>query len=260
MDLFISPERQQLLEANQLGTPGEVWGLQAEWFEAPNIRRGGWSGVCRLGVPLPEGGELGLFLKRQENHQRFCWRHPVRGEPTFVREFRMLRYLQLHGVPAPLPVFFASTVTDGNSRGMLMTEELSGYRPLDVVVRELFADGPPPVKVQRRLLRTVAQVVRRLHSVGVQHSALYPKHLFVRMHDDADPEVALIDLESARVTYLSRLRTVRDLDSLNRRSRYWSRSARLYFLLQYLGLDKLDDQARRLCRRLLRHAGRAGKS
>ncbi|HEX5802030.1 MAG TPA: lipopolysaccharide kinase InaA family protein [Azospira sp.] len=255
MALYISPERKQLLEANRLGSIDDVWALRAEWFEEPNVRRGGWSGVCRLALPLSGGSELGVFLKRQENHQRRCWRHPLRGEPTFAREFRMLRYLQAHAVPAPLPVFFASARVDGNSRGILMTEELAGYRPLDLIVAEMFAGGRPPLAAQHRLLRAVARVVRRLHDAGVQHSSLYPKHLFVRLHDDADPEVALIDLEKSRRTLLAERRTVHDLDALNRHSPHWSRSARLYFLLQYLGLPRLDAEAKRLCRRL---AGRAG--
>ena len=256
MTVFISPERKQLLEANRLGSVDEVWALRAEWFEEPNVRRGGWSGVCRLGLPLPAGGELGVFLKRQENHQRRSWRHPLAGEPTFAREFRMLRYLQAHAVPAPRPLYFASAVVDGNSRGILMTEELAGFRPLDVVADELFAAGRPPLAQQRALLRSLARVVSDLHGAGVQHSSLYPKHLFVRLRDGAEPEVALIDLEKSRTTLLAPLRTIHDLDSLNRHARHWSRSARLYFLLHYLGVPRLTPWARFLWRRI---AGRAGR-
>lgn len=255
MALYISPERKALLEANRLAGVDDVWALRAEWFEEPNVRRGGWSGVCRLALPLPAGGELGVFLKRQENHQRRSWRHPLAGEPTFAREFRMLRYLQAHAVPAPRPLYFASAIVDGNARGMLMTEELAGFRPLDTVTEELFAAGRPPLAVQRAVLRSVADVVRRLHDAGVQHSSLYPKHLFVRLRDGSAPEAALIDLEKSRTTLLPPLRTIHDLDALNRHARHWSRSARLYFLLQYLGLPRLTPWARFLCRRIMRRAG-----
>lgn len=255
MALYIAPERRQLLEANHLGGFDQLWALRSAWFEEPNVRRGGWSGVCRLGLKQPEGGELGVFLKRQENHQRRCWRHPLAGEPTFAREFRMLRYLQAQAVPAPRPVYFASAVVDGKARGILMTEELVGYRPLDVVAGEFFAGGRPPLIRQRSLLRAVALVVRRLHEARVQHSSLYPKHIFVRLRDDETPEAALIDLEKSRLTLSPMLRTVHDLDALNRHSPHWSRSARLYFLLQYLGRPRLDAEAKRLCRRILRRGG-----
>lgn len=248
MALFISPERRQFLEASHLGNFDEAWAYRAEWFEEPNARRGGWSGVCRLGLPLPAGGELGVFLKRQENHQRRTWRHPLAGEPSFSCEFRMLRYAEAHGIPAPRPLFFGSEVVDGKPRGILLTEELAGYRPLEAVVRDLFAAGRPPLAEQRRLLRSVAAVVRKLHDARVQHRSLYPKHLFVRLRDSGDHDVAVIDLEKSRTTLIPAVRTVYDLATLNRHSAHWSRSARLYFLLQYLGLPRLTPWARLLCR------------
>ena len=255
VDLFISPEHRELLAASELDSFDEAWQRRAEWFEEPNVRRGGWSGVCRLGLRSPAGGEVGVFMKRQENHQRRSLRHPLSGEPTFAREFRMLRYLEDHRVPAPRPVFFAADIVDGKPRGILMTEELAGYRPLDVVVDELFADGArPPVRLQRDLLAAVAHAVRQLHDARVQHSSLYPKHLFVRLHDDAVPDVALIDLEKSRTTLLAPLRTVHDLDALNRHSAHWTRSARLFFLLQYLGLPRLTPWARLVCRWIMRRA------
>lgn len=254
MASFISPDHRDLLATSALASFEDAWARRADWFEEPNVRRGGWSGVCRLGLPLPSGSELGVFMKRQENHQRRSLLHPLRGEPTFAREFRMLRYLEDHHVPAPRPVFFASSVVEGMPRGILMTEELAGYQPLDVVVDALFAKERPPVAQQRALLRSVAGVVRQLHDAGVQHSSLYPKHLFVRMRDDADPDVALIDLEKSRTTLLQVLRTVHDLDALNRHSAHWSRSSRLYFLLCYLGQTRLTPWARLICRWIARRA------
>ncbi len=256
MALFISPERRQLLEANHLGTFEDAWAHRAEWFEEPNARRGGWSGVCRISLPLPTGGELGVFLKRQENHQRRTWRHPISGEPSFACEFRMLRFVEMRNVPAPRPMFFGSAVVDGKPRGILMTEELAGYRPLDVVVRELFADGRPPLARQRWLLRCVAALVRQLHDARVQHRSLYPKHIFVRWPEGGEPEAAVIDLEKSRPTLIGPVRTVYDLATLTRHSSSWSRSARLYFLLQYLGEPRLTGWSRLLCRWILKRASR----
>lgn len=254
MDLYISAERRGLLEANHLGNFDDAWQLRADWFEAPNVRRGGWSGVCRLGLDLPAGGELGVFMKRQENHQRRSLRHPLRGEPTFAREFRMLRYLEDHQVPAPRPVFFASAIADGKPRGVLVTEELAGYRPLDVVTDSLFGAERASLATQRALLSCVAHVVRQLHDARVQHSSLYPKHVFVRIGNGQPPAAALIDLEKSRTTLVPLLRTIHDLDALNRHSAHWSRSARLYFLLQYLGLPRLTPWVKVLCRWILRRS------
>jgi len=253
--LYIAPERRRLLEANLLGNFDDAWRLQAEWFEEPNVRRGGWSGVCRIALAMPGNGELGLFVKRQENHQRRNWRHPLRGEPTFAREFRMLRYLQQHDVPAPRPVFFGTRVCSGRAQGILITEELEGFRPLDAVVEDLFGGNvQPPLATQRPLLRGVAGLVRRLHEAGVQHGSLYPKHVFVRLRGDEEPAAALIDLEKSRTTLLSLRRTLHDLDALNRHSCHWSRSARLRFLLHYLGEQRLSARGRQIWEALARRA------
>lgn len=255
MSLFISPKWRPLLEANHLGSFDGAWEYRAEWFEAPNERRGGWSGVCRIALPLGDGSEAGFFLKRQENHQRRDWRHPVRGEPTFAREFRMLHYLQTHGVAAPQPVFYGSSLARGKARGILITEELAGYRPLDVVSAELFAMRAAPAR-KRALLRAAARVVRQLHDAGVQHSSLYPKHVFVREPVDGEPQAALIDLEKSRTTLLAKRRMLHDLDALNRHAGPWSRSARLYFLLHYLGEPRLTPRVRAIWQALVQRASR----
>lgn len=254
--MFVATDYRRLLEDNHLGSFDDAWTFKAEWFEAPNARRGGWSGVCRVGLPLPDGREFGVFLKRQENHQRRTWHHPVNGEPSFACEFRMLRYLEASAVPAPRPIFFGSAVVEGLPRGILMTQELIGYRPLDVVVRELFDGGRASLEVQRQLLRKVAALVRHLHQVRVMHRSLYPKHLFVRWEDGSDPELAVIDLEKSRKTLIPAVRTIYDLATLTRHSECWSRSARLYFLLQYFGLRRLTPYTRRIRRLIVARAGR----
>ena len=99
-------------------------------------------------------------------------------------------------------------------------------------------------------------LVRQLHDARVMHRSLYPKHLFVRWDSGAEPEVAVIDLEKSRTTLIAAVRTVYDLATLTRHSDYWSRSDRLYFLLQYLGLQRLTPWARRLCRWIVKRAQR----
>jgi tRNA A-37 threonylcarbamoyl transferase component Bud32 len=252
---FIAPEREQLLKFNHLSGFDEIWQRQAEWFEAPNERRGGWSGVCRLGLELPGGGQIGVFLKRQENHRRLTLCHPIAGEPTFAREFRMLRYLDAQKVPAPQVVFFGKEVVDGKLCGILMTEELAGFRPLDVVTEEMLK-GNTAITAQRQLLRSVALTVRKLHDAKIHHRSLYPKHLFVRQRSGVAPEVVVIDLEKSRTKLISMLRTYYDLATLNRHAKLWSRNSRLYFFKQYIGIKKLTPWTKFLCRQIIRRTGR----
>ena len=256
MAVFIAPEREQLLKLNHLARFDEVWRRQAEWFEEPNARRGGWSGVCRLGLDLPEGGQLGVFLKRQQNHQRRTFEHPFTGEPTFSCEFNMMRYLRQYGVPVLTPVFFGSETVDGNPRAILMTEELVNFQPLETLTEAMFADKRPSLAEQRLIIRGVAATVRQLHAARIQHRSLYPKHLFVRLREQNDPEVVIIDLEKSRMKFFSAMRTVYDLATLNRHAKYWSKTNRLYFFKQYLDIKKLTPWTKLICRCIYKRSTR----
>src|ERR1051325_9024795 len=114
MNDYMAAEWQRIFEFNGLRSFADFWKLQATWFEEPNQRRGGWSGVARCELKLPEGGTACVFLKRQENHTTRTLTHPVRGIATFVREFQqVLRYRQ-HRIPTLTPLYFAQRHEDGN--------------------------------------------------------------------------------------------------------------------------------------------------
>ena len=239
------------MAANQLNTFDLVWAYHQDWFEEPNNRRGGWSGVGRLELSTGEG-TCKVFLKRQENHQRRTLWHPIAGEPTFACEFRAMMYLQKRGVPVPVPVFFGKRTVDGQDRAILMTEELVGFKSLEDVTNELFSGGKANVSVQRRILRGTALAVKSMHAARILHRSLYPKHLFVRWPSESVPEVVLIDLEKSRIKWLPTIRTVYDLATLNRRTAHWSRTARMYFFLQYLGVSRLTRWQKLLCRLIVK--------
>lgn len=236
--LFIAPQHQATLALNQLNDFDAIWNMKVDWFEDPNERRGGWSGVGRLALKTASNVNLGVFLKRQENHERRTLMHPIKGVPTFACEFKMMQYLQRHQVPSLKAVAFGQRKVDGNLQAFLMTEELVGFIPLEDAVKKMFSGKRPALSVQRALIRQVASTVSKLHKSGVQHRSLYPKHLFVDTAKVQDAVV--IDLEKSRTKLLPVMRTFYDLSTLNRHSEHWSKSARLYFYKQYLGVDRLN--------------------
>lgn len=236
--LFIAPQHQATLTLNHLDDFDSIWNMKVDWFEDPNERRGGWSGVGKLSLKTVSNANLGVFLKRQENHERRTLMHPIKGIPTFACEFKMMQYLAEHRVPSLKPVAFGQRKVNGNVQAFLMTEELVGFIPLENAVKQLFAEKRPALGVQKTLIRQVASTVRRLHQSGVQHRSLYPKHLFVDTANVQDAVV--IDLEKSRAKLLPFMRTFYDLSTLNRHSEHWSKSARLYFYKQYLGVNTLN--------------------
>ena len=175
-----------------------------------------------------------LFVKKQLNHTTRTLRHPIQGEPTFATEYHTIRFLQAHGLTAPNVVFFEQRTVQEGQQAILVTEMLAGYQPLDSLEKSKLS-----LLQQRALLRSVAQTISKLHQLGVQHRALYAKHIFVKAREQSF-DVALIDLEKSRRMLWPWLQAMTDLVTLNYRTKGWSKSVRHYFYKHYLGRRQLS--------------------
>lgn len=252
---FVNDRWRAILAHNGLSGFDALWNLKAGWFEEPNRRRGGWSGVSRCELKLPEGGSRAVFVKRQENHPTFSWRHPFAGIPTFEREFkRILRY-RACGIPALEPVYSAMRQDGKDQRAILITEELTGFAPLN----GWLAASPRPLRLRLACIESVAALLAAMHRHGIQHNCFFPKHVFVRETEAGSIEPRVIDLEKSRWRPLKTLCALRDLDTLNRYSTGWSRADRLRFLKAYLGIERLTPYGKWLWRRLTKRALRKAR-
>lgn len=247
---YINPSWQSILKQNHLANFDALWDLQAGWFEEPNQRRGGWSGVSRVELPADDSGVHAIFLKRQENHKTFSWRHPFRGIPTFQREFRHIMHYRACSVPTLEPVFFGTQWIGKGHRAILATAELGGYTPLEEHLLRWQREGTPPGAVRRNILEAVANLARRMHENHIQHNCFYPKHVFIRVAADNSVEARVIDLEKSRWRPLRTHCTLRDLDTLNRHVKVLGQRDRLYFLKAYLQTSSLTPNVRKLWRKL----------
>lgn len=250
MDDYVNDRWRGLLERNGLAGFDALWDLDAEWFEPPNQRRGGWSGVARIELQGADGSREGFFLKRQENHTRQTFRHPT-GEPTFALEARNILLLTEAGVPTVEAVYYGQRRVQAGWRAILITHELEGFVPLGELTQKWWESGwRHSMDKRRELIPVIADVIYRLHHAGLVHRALHPKHVFVRFPEQGSPLVRLIDLEKTRRAILPKRNARRELDSLNRRARHWSWTDRMRFLHRYLGERRLSRRGKRLWRRL----------
>jgi len=234
-----------LLQSHQLGTFDALWNYQGAWFEAPNHERGGWSGVNYIELTDEKGHLHGFYLKRQEGHMRKTWLQPFAGEPTFVREFKILQYLKQYNkiniekqVHTPELVFFERR----NHQSILLTKALTGFFSVDVWLKN---NQNPLIKKQRILMQALATSVENLHSAGVQHRSLYLKHLFVK-ELDVGFDVAMIDFEKSRETKLIGFFKWMDLIKLHQRSSIISVKNKLYFFKKYQNKKELSFFAKKL--------------
>lgn len=241
MTLYRNPDWQSALETQQFATFDQIWDSPIDWIDAPNRNRGGWSGVGCVQM-LRHGERITLYVKKQQNHVSRSLLHPFRGEPTFAKEFRMIRHLNRHGVIAPQVVFFAQRSVKAGQQAILITENLAGFQALDQI-----ATSGMTLPTQRSLVAKVAQAVKALHGLGVQHRALYPKHVFVRPLGDTF-EVGFIDLEKSRKMLCPPLQAIGDLITFNYRTVDWDLPYRVYFLKAYFSIKRLDRFYKMVCR------------
>ena len=253
--MFQSTHYQTIFALNQLPDFDAIWAREIDWFEAPNERRGGWSGVGRLQLQTPEGSLLRVFVKKQQNHGRFSLRNPIAGEPTFRREFEHLTSLEKRAFNAPRVVFYGEQSTQQQTRAILITVELTGFIPLDALSHQIATEPTMNAQAKRTLLANIAASLRSFHQLNLMHRALYPKHIFVATANTS-PQIALIDLEKARFSPIFWNNAYFDLAALNRHAEHWRRTERLYFFKQYCQLQQLTGFSKWLCRLIIKRSMR----
>jgi hypothetical protein len=250
---YLAKHHYSVLQTHQLSNFEQLWNTPVDWFEPPNQRRGGWSGVGKLTLQDASGHTRSYFIKKQENHGRRTWQHPLVGEPTFRREYARLRFLETKQFAAPVVVFYGESQQGKQQRAILMTEALEDFTPMDSFLQDQYIRMQRLEKVS--FLSTVAAEVRRFHDLGLVHRALYPKHLFI--HVRRQPvQVAVIDLEKARATPWMWYRSYFDLAALNRHIDKLSNTERLRFYKHYMKMDRLSVFARWLSRAIIKRSQR----
>jgi len=242
---FINPDFEALLTRHGFTDFEGLWHLEAGWFEAPNKRRGGWSGVSKCAWQTAQGDYVSVFLKRQENHNAKTWQHPIKGVPTFAREMENILEYQKHQIPTLTPVFFAHRRVQGKDQAMLVTESLEHYQSLEDWIQHWQQQAWPNKPQREQILTELARVLALLHEHQLQHNCLYPKHLFMQWTPGACPSIKLIDLEKTRPKATQKA-MLRDLSSLYRHLGTRRIRDQISFLRHYLKLPRLNPEAKAL--------------
>jgi len=242
---YISAAWRRTLQQNHVGSFSALWKLQQDnWFEAPNYRRGGWSGVCKTALTLDDASQAPVFIKRQENHVYRSWLHFFRERPTFEREYRNIRLFNRYEIPTAGLLYYGQRQQQGKQQAMLMMQALQGYQPLGDAETLITEDMDRATR--QRLFDSVAAAMRRMHDYRFQHSCPYPKHIFVKQQPDGRFLTRFIDLEKARRRWSGKLAALKDLGILHRHTGGCSRTDRLRFFLAYRQETRLSPESKKM--------------
>ena len=244
MDYF-DKNWQTTLKRNHLAHFDALWILNADWFEEPNIRRGGWSGVVKVPLQQADDDPVFIFIKRQENHLSRTWRHPISGIATFEKEYENIQRFHRCKIPTLELVYFGTRSYNGNRQAIIATKDLADYYPLDKLLPSSGLGIVESGQSRQALLKSTAKVLSQMHQHHLQHNSLYPKHIFAKPVGDSW-DIKIIDLEKAKRRFFKSTAILRDLGTLRRHTLNWTTKEQLTFFKAYVDEFKLSSKSKKL--------------
>ena len=228
--LFNNDTSEALFQLNNLSEFEQLWTLDSPWFEEPNYRRNGWSGVIKYTLNDNAGNTVPVFIKRQENHNYKTLLHPFKGVPTFRREYFNLQRLYTKKIPTLTNLYYGERIENGKAQSILITQSLEDYQSFEKFFQNENALNENTIF---QIMHTGGINTRLLHDANYRHGSLYPKHFFVKV-ENGKADVRLIDLEKLKWYPFSYLVRFNDLSRIIRRRAPVSQQSILLFIDAYL--------------------------
>lgn len=215
-------------------------------------------------------GQATFFIKRHTSHPlreylklvaRFSW-----PKSAFNEWRAIIRFHQI-GIPTMVPV--AAGVKRNRlgivKESFILTKEIEAAYRLDHYLakwlrRPLSKEG---IQEKGRLIRHLARLTRKMHTMGLNHRDYYLCHIFIRnTEEDKDFELFVIDLHRVDIRKKVGNRwIVKDLAALNFSSLEFPihTTDRIRFFKFYLQKDRLSEKDRRLLRQILKKTRRIAR-
>ena len=246
--ITIIPEWEAALEKADLLNIEALTTRKFEWFEEPNLRFGGRSGVTRLCLnpEAPKAEQVMVFLKIQHNH---CYRTIQNGmlkRQTFEREMDAFEGLKDTGL-LPELLLFAKWNKDGDVGSVVITRALDGFVEIKDFISQIRRTLSEPDAQIRKVLASVADASRVMHEANWLHCSYKPKHVFIGAEKDGKFPIRLIDFERARHPFRTKYYVTEDLSRFLRKcGTFLTRDQKFQFLLDYFQTEAFSPKQLKL--------------
>lgn len=246
--LSIAPEWQQQLSDADLLDIEAMTTREFDWFEKPNRRMGGWSGVSRLYLnpEAPEAERVAVFLKIQNNHCYRTIQNFFVKRLSFEREMDAFEALK-HTGHLPELLLFATWSKGKDVGALVVTKDLEGFVCIEDTIKEIRKNRSDADVAIRNVLRCVADATRKMHATGWAHSSFKPKHFFIGKEQSGEYPIRFIDFERARIPVRKHYYVTEDIAKFLRKSdHYLTHEQKMQFLLDYFQTDTFTPKQLKL--------------
>ncbi len=255
---FTDPDWQDSLAEAGYTNFDAWWNAEQNLVEVGNFRgpdaNTSWSHVSR--IELPDGRTV--YLKRQQNHFPNNLLLKARKIPTFEIEWNNYQKLNAAGVPTLNIIHFASRKVNGDKQCIVVSEELKGMSPMDDLLKWFEANTWPSRKQRLAMLGAIVKVIKKMHAAGLIHNALYGRHIYLNIpmvngvpQFPESYHACLIDLERTKSPGKNSPKLIKnDLEKMYRRIPEWPARDCLWFLKEYLAINKLTPEAKTIARKI----------
>lgn len=225
-------------------------------------RLAAWSRTSDTIVHDLPNSDCTLFIKRYHYPQ---WRRRIRGmfRGTFLKtsrarsEYRALRLMRQLGIQGVRPIAYGERRFFHFLKScFLITEAVPDAMPLSSFIMTFGGHraSARAVRFRREILLTLARQVRHMHEAGFVHRDLFWRNVLIRPMPGDRFEFYFLDASvGRRIRMLQRRQDniVGDIAAMGAVAPHFcSKADQLRFLLEYLGIKKLNDEKRRWLRRV----------
>lgn len=251
-NLWMSPKWETQLKQAGLADIEQLTEREFDWFEAPNKRRGGWSGVTRivLNPNQPANEQIAVFLKIQQNHFYRAPEKLFKKCLTFEREYTVLKKVGEISNSIPEVVLFAKWRKDSDVGSILITIALDEWYPLDKWIKGDKGYEQPDEPTFQKALTAIALASREINDAGWVHLCYSAKHLFVRPDANGSFKSCVIDLEKTRKHLRSNYRTMKDCSHFMRHTPNLTDAHKRHYLEAYFQTKNFSSAQLKLIKKM----------